>query len=118
MLQKHVALSLGDNFELVTRFTDYMDESLIMIKRKMCWTHQDIVYSPLNKRKIKSKDAVEKLAKKNENNEIDQALFKDSNETLWKGIEKENPDLIREVKHLQEDTVRYYAGFAALSILP
>ena len=90
-----------DNFEMVT-ITDYIDESLIMLKRKMCWTHEDIVYSPLNARKIKSKDAVEKLAKKGEINEIDQALFKNSNETLWKGIEKENPDFIREAKHLKK----------------
>ena len=92
---------IRDNFEMVT-ITDYMDESLIMLKRKMCWTHEDIVYSPLNKRKIKRKDAGEKLAKKSEDDEIDQALFKDSNETLWKGIEKENPDFIREAKHLKK----------------
>ena len=92
---------IRDNIEMVT-ITDYMDESLIMLKRKMCWTHEDIVYSPLNARKINSKDASEKLAKKSEDNEIDQALFKDSNETLWKRIEKENPDFIREAKHLKK----------------
>ena len=88
-------------FQLVT-ITDYFDESLIMLKRRMCWTHEDVVYSPLNVRNTKQK-VPEKLPERNhKENEIDTDLFDKSNETLWKEIKKENSDFIKETKHLKK----------------
>eukprot|EP00049_Salpingoeca_infusionum_P019484 m.362063 g.362063 ORF g.362063 m.362063 type:complete len:1194 (-) comp20076_c0_seq1:1775-5356(-) len=72
--------------------TEYMDESLVLLKRKLCWDLEDVVYYALkvNKRKPKSplpEDIREKILKLNW---FDNMLYTHFNETLWRDIAKED----------------------------
>ena len=79
-----------DTFTLVL-ITEYMDESLVLMKRKLCWELEDVVYFALkvNKRKPKTpmaQDIREKILKLNW---FDAQLYTHFNRTLWQQIERE-----------------------------
>ena len=77
-----------ENFQVVA-ITDRMDESLVLLKRKMCWTHKDIVYVPLKQRDKKQK-ALNKQLEKYEENTIDEELFNRSSKRLMEEINRDS----------------------------
>ena len=80
--------------------TEYLDESLIVMRRKLCWQISDILYLPLRvknynyKRKSLEPELVEKLTNWSR---VDVMLYKTFNETLWKKIAQYGKDFREEL---------------------
>ncbi|XP_078613865.1 galactose-3-O-sulfotransferase 2-like [Branchiostoma floridae x Branchiostoma japonicum] len=113
---------IGNNQRAVERFIqgierdftlvmimEYFDHSLVMLRRRLCWTLRDILY---NNRKYKSKNYKYKssnstiITKKMEDNyklssAVDHALYHHFNQSLWSKIQEEGEDFLEEVGHFK-----------------
>jgi hypothetical protein len=71
--------------------TEHMDESLVLMKRKLCWELDDVVYFALkvNKRKPRTELADEHRRKILEMNWFDNQLYQHFNRSLWRDIAQE-----------------------------
>ena len=78
---------LDRDFELVL-IMEYFDESLILLKKALCWTFQDILYVKFNQRQHKPKIKISEKVKQNirEWNKADVMLHDYFNRTLWRKI--------------------------------
>ncbi|ESP02827.1 hypothetical protein LOTGIDRAFT_74722, partial [Lottia gigantea] len=82
---------LGENFHLIM-IVEYFHESLILLKRLMCWSFKDLFYVSRNvgyysykhsKVNTKNTEFFEKW------NEIDYLLYNHFNKTLWTNIQQQ-----------------------------
>lgn len=85
---------LDKEFDLVM-ITDYFDESVVLLKRLLCWELDDILYFKSNERQDKERavgltDQVKDNIKRW--NAADELLFQYFNQTFWHKIEKEGKD--------------------------
>ena len=95
---------MEEEFDLVM-IADYFDESLILLKRLLCWEFEDIVYVKLRvkKRELEFEDEVKKNIRTW--NHADVTLFDHFNKTFWRKVQQEGPsfyeDLIefRKINH-------------------
>ena len=78
---------LDRDFELVL-IMEYFDESLILLKKALCWTFQDILYVKFNQRRHKPRIKISEKVKQNirEWNKADVMLYDYFNRTLWRKI--------------------------------
>ena len=90
---------LDNEFDLVM-IMDYFDESLLLMKRLLCWKIEDILYVKLNERQDKEK-ATRLSARVKENirrwNKADVLLFDYFNATFWRRVKKEGPNFYEEL---------------------
>ena len=90
---------LDAEFDLVM-IMDYFDESLLLMKRLLCWDIEDILYVKLNERQDKEK-ATRLSATVIENirrwNKADVLLFDHFNATFWRRVKKEGPNFYEEL---------------------
>ena len=90
---------LDNEFDLVM-IMDYFDESLLLMKRLLCWKIEDILYVKLNERQDKEK-ATRLSARVKENirrwNKADVLLFDYFNATFWRRVKKEGPSFYEEL---------------------
>ena len=80
---------------------EYLDESLIVLRRKLCWEISDILYLPLRVKNYtyKHQPLDPKLLKMLQNwSHADFLLYKTFNETLWKDITIYGPDFWQELE--------------------
>ena len=79
---------------------EYFDESLVMMKRILCWEMDDILYVKLNERQNKEK-ATSLSAEVKENirrwNKADVLLFNYFNETFWRKVTLEGPGFFEDL---------------------
>ena len=96
-------------FDLVM-ITDYFDESLILLKRLLCWEFQDIVYLKLrvSKRKIEFEEEVKKNILTW--NHADAILFDHFNKTFWRKILQAGPTFYEELKTFRRINEEYQAS--------
>ena len=88
---------------LLVMLVEYMDESLVLLKRLMCWKFQDILYHTKNTGKYLKVDTVNR-----ENFEIyknwskvDYMLYQDFSEVFWRKVHAQGPDFMQEVAHFK-----------------
>lgn len=83
---------LDRDFELVL-IMEYFDESLILLKKALCWTLQDILYVKFNQRQHKPKIQISDKVKQNirQWNKADVMLYDYFNGTLWRKIQDYGP---------------------------
>ena len=80
---------------------EHMDESLIVMRRKLCWNVNDVLYLPLRVRNYQTKnkplepELVEKLTNWSR---ADAILYKTFNETLWENIAQSGKDFWDELE--------------------
>jgi len=90
---------LDKEFDLVM-IMEYFDESLVMMKRILCWEMDDILYVKLNERQNKEK-ATSLSAEVKENirrwNKADVLLFNYFNETFWRKVTLEGPGFFEDL---------------------
>ena len=88
MIQKKIK-TLHKEFDLVL-ITEYFDESLILLKRFLCWSYDDILYISAGVRSKSHRYSVsEDLQKKiREWNAGDVLLYNHFNKTLWRKIDE------------------------------
>ncbi|XP_077996361.1 galactosylceramide sulfotransferase-like [Glandiceps talaboti] len=100
---------LEDELDLVM-LTDYYDESLLLMKKLLCWDFDDILYIPkghrsFNRRYKVSKTLAERISKWNN---ADVQLYKHFNETFWKKMEDYGPDFDKDLKKFRERQNKFY----------
>ena len=95
---------LDKEFDLVM-IMDYFDESLVLMKRLLCWQMEDILYLKLNERQDNEKDTV-LTDDVRENvkrwNKADAVLFEYFNKSFWKKIENEGENFYKELAIFRE----------------
>ena len=85
---------LEKEFDLVL-ISDYFDESVVLMKRLLCWELDDVLYAKSNERLDKDK-APELSDDTKENikrwNKADVLMYEHFNQTLWRRIEREGKE--------------------------
>lgn len=91
---------LDKEFDLIM-IMEYFDESLLLLKRLLCWEMKDILYFKLNerqdkqKRKFMSQEVQEDIKSWNKG---DFMLYRYFNRTFWKKVKAEGPSFQKELK--------------------
>ena len=95
---------LNKEFDLVM-IMDYFDESLVLLKRLLCWEIDDILYVKLNERKDNEK-ATRLSGSVQDNirrwNKADVLLFNYFNATFWKKVEKKGSGFYEDLSAFRE----------------
>ncbi|XP_002734753.1 galactosylceramide sulfotransferase-like [Saccoglossus kowalevskii] len=88
----------------VVLIADYFDESLIVLRKKMCWTLHDILYIPngIRRQKYRREVSDETRAEILEWNRSDVKLYEHFNRTLWKNVAEYGPCFERDLNHFRE----------------
>eukprot|EP00039_Didymoeca_costata_P009050 m.119916 g.119916 ORF g.119916 m.119916 type:complete len:1220 (+) comp14338_c0_seq1:89-3748(+) len=83
--------------------TDFMDESLVVLSHKLCWSLENVAYFGLKRRSKKGRPPVaEDTVKKIESlNWMDKMLYSYFNDSLWRETKK-IPDFDLKLKKLRE----------------
>ena len=99
---------LDKEFHLVM-IMDYFDESLVLMKRLLCWEIDDILYVKLNERQEKEKATSLSLTVK-ENirrwNKADVLLFNHFNATFWRKVKLEGPAFYEDLSTFRQRNQR------------
>ncbi|CAH3129992.1 unnamed protein product [Porites lobata] len=92
MVQDYIRF-LQQEFDLVM-LMEYFDESLVLLKRQLCWKMEDILFFKLNERVQKEKQHISNQVREQIKkwNSADVLLYDAFNQTLWQKIMKEGPD--------------------------
>lgn len=91
---------LENEFDLIM-IMEHFDESLLLLKRLLCWEMKDILYFKLNerqdkqKRKFMSQEVTEDIKSWNK---ADFMLYQHFNRTFWKKVKAEGPSFQRELR--------------------
>ncbi|XP_066922081.1 uncharacterized protein [Clytia hemisphaerica] len=85
--------------------SDYMIESLVLLKDELCWNLEDIVYFTLNKRPKKYRQKIQddsiRRNKVRRWNNIDYKLFEHFNQTFWERVRKGGERFQKDVERLK-----------------
>lgn len=109
---KNAIKTLDQDFDMVL-LMEHFDESLILLRRQLCWKIDDVVYFKLNERLSKnrqikpmSNDTIMKIEKWND---ADIKLYKYFKDRFWKEVEKQGPGFFDDVNELKRKR-KFYAG--------
>ena len=99
---KDAITDIDDKFTLVLIY-EHLDESLVLMKRKLCWELDDVLYLKFHYQRhgepslneMISNSFVEKIQRWNK---ADFMLYQYFNDTLWKEIHFEGKDFIDELR--------------------
>ena len=105
-LVKRYIDKMEEEFDLVM-IADYFDESLILLKRLLCWEFQDIVYFKLRTKKKKIN-----LEKEVENNILtwnraDAILYDHFNKTFWRKVREAGSTFDEELRTFRRINQEY-----------
>lgn len=83
---------------------EYFDESVVLLKRILCWELEDIVHFKLNERLDRDKRNFSERIEKNIKswNKADFMLYDYFNKTLWTKIAKEGPDFYEDLAQFRQ----------------
>ncbi|XP_066289822.1 galactose-3-O-sulfotransferase 2-like [Branchiostoma lanceolatum] len=100
---------------------EYFHESLVLLRRMMCWKLKDILYNvePKNLRKYKNKSTTNSasLVKNHRQwSNVDYQLYDYFNATLWQNIQNEDNDFHLEVRHF-ENVLQSTTGYCTKAIM-
>ena len=99
-IKKHIK-HLEDKFSLIL-VTEYFDESLVLLKRELCWTLEDVTYFVFLKRRTKTLNLPADVRKLILNfNRADSILYDHFNKSLWRKIERQDSQFFEEVAQLK-----------------
>ncbi|XP_078617280.1 galactose-3-O-sulfotransferase 2-like [Branchiostoma floridae x Branchiostoma japonicum] len=86
---------------------EHLNESLVMLRRRLCWTTKDIMYD-LTPRNLKSypekfASSLKSLEQSHRNwSNVDYELYEHFNRSLWERITKQGPDFAEEVHNFRQ----------------
>ena len=125
-LVKRYMDKMEEEFDLVM-IADYFDESLILLKRLLCWEFEDIVYVKLRvkKKKLEFNEKVKRNILTW--NHADVTLFDHFNKTFWRKVLQEGPSFYEDLeafRKINQDyqtmckSIKYKSKKCALSKTP
>ncbi|XP_070553945.1 galactose-3-O-sulfotransferase 3-like [Ptychodera flava] len=86
--------------------SDYLDESLVLLKRQMCWSLDDVAYIKHSDLKVHSEHREEMpstlRSRLREWNNVDHYLYQFFNKTFWKTVLAQGDGFDREVEQLRD----------------
>ena len=95
--------TIDKDFDLVLMM-EHFDESMVLLKRRLCWSIDDVVFFKTNERLNKNKRILtseqEESIKKWNNADI--ALYDYFIDRFWKEIEKEGPEFYDDLQNLKQ----------------
>ncbi|XP_065060276.1 galactosylceramide sulfotransferase-like [Rhopilema esculentum] len=102
--------TIEKDFDIVLMM-EHFDESMVLLKRRLCWSIDDVVFFKTNERLNKNKRRV--LTAEEENlikkwNTADVALYNYFVDKFWKEIEKEGSDFYDDLQELKERKKYYF----------
>ncbi|XP_072026300.1 galactosylceramide sulfotransferase-like [Amphiura filiformis] len=80
---------------------EYFDESLLILKKELCWDYEDIVYIPKNLRDSRRNLTDEVRQKIREFNYADVLLYDYFNKTLWRKIKEYGPKFEEDLQYFK-----------------
>ena len=94
---------LEASFHLVL-LQEYFDESLILLKRMLCWDINDVLHFKLNQRKTKHLENIPAsvMEKILQWNSADLKLYNVFNRTFWNTVESQGPSFYDELRLLRQ----------------
>ena len=93
---------IAREFDLVL-LTEYFDESLLLLRKMMCWSYDDILYLKQNVRsgvKIPLNQTVQNKIR--HHNAADTQLYNHFNATLWRKVADYGPTFRADLEHFRE----------------
>ncbi|XP_078605166.1 galactose-3-O-sulfotransferase 2-like isoform X2 [Branchiostoma floridae x Branchiostoma japonicum] len=100
----HDYIAQLDRDFLLVMVLEYFDESLVLLKRYMCWQLSDILYKVQNSRNYTYRETYlpQRLRENHKNwSKADYKLYQHFNRTLWEKIANEGADFYSEVKQFK-----------------
>ncbi|EDO33410.1 predicted protein, partial [Nematostella vectensis] len=96
-------LKLDREFSLVL-IMEYYDESLVLLKRELCWDLEDIVYAKFNQRATRKKSKLSRKLRKTIKkwNSADVMLYNFFNKTFWEKIKRHGDDFYKDLKEFRQ----------------
>ncbi|XP_071941078.1 galactose-3-O-sulfotransferase 3-like [Antedon mediterranea] len=91
---------LDEEFDFIL-IGDYLDESLLILRKMFCWRFEDIMYASQNRRKDKQQGNKELHRNVREWNSVDVMLYDHFNQSLWKRIANYEGDFQQDLAHLR-----------------
>ncbi|KAK3731464.1 hypothetical protein QZH41_013661 [Actinostola sp. cb2023] len=90
---------------------EHFDESVVLLKRLLCWDFDDIVYFKLNERQDKDKRTISAQIAFNIRswNQADFMLYSHFNKTLWRKIAAEGPEFHQDLLHFRKRQKEVFA---------
>ena len=88
----------------IVLLAEYFDESLVLMKRELCWDLDDVVYFKFHQRGTDYKESTiteDMRLQIKKWNKADSALYKHFNRTLWGKVAKQDASFQDEVKELR-----------------
>ena len=91
--------------------TEYFDESLVLLKKILCWEVDDILYVPKRVRQADFRFNISASVQQRIRvwNRADMLLYEHFNRTLWRKIEEYGDDFWRDVEELRERVIEVTA---------
>ncbi|KAL8573588.1 hypothetical protein ACOMHN_007141 [Nucella lapillus] len=98
-LRHHYIQQLGHDFHLVM-MTEFFDESLVLLRRLMCWSLRDIIYITKNKNAFKKERSFspEDLARHRQLNVADFELYEFFHDRFQRTLKEQGSDFKQEVE--------------------
>ncbi|XP_029647235.2 galactosylceramide sulfotransferase-like [Octopus sinensis] len=92
---------LDKDFDLVM-ILEYFDESLILLRRYLCWTMKDIVSIRLNERKREIETSMDDFERHKNITMADYMIYEHFLGTFWKLVALEGPSFFKELNHYKQ----------------
>ena len=91
------------DFDLVM-INEYFDESLILLKKLLCWQFEDILYVKLNQRPPRPKQELSNITKQQifNWNRADLMFYDFFNKTFWRKIKEYGPEFWDDLRQFRE----------------
>ena len=120
-LRREYIQQLGKEFQLVM-ITEFFDESLVLLRRLMCWSVKDMLYIPKNKNVYKKKRvfSAKDQAKHRKLNVADYDLYNFFLQRFSDTVARQKPDFWKEVayfKKLLQNVQSYCSQVGGTSVL-
>ena len=100
-------VGVGKAIEMVEKEIDlfllleYFDESLLLLKKSMCWSLENILYFKQNQRTTKVPIDEISIARIKKWNDADMTLYQHLNKTFWRKVQEYGPNFHEDLKELK-----------------
>ncbi|XP_047139333.1 galactosylceramide sulfotransferase isoform X1 [Hydra vulgaris] len=103
---QRVLKTLENEFQLIL-ITEYFDESLVLLKKELCWQTDDILYIKQNQRLKKGNLTAHTKQRIQQWNRADVMLYQHFNETFWRKIKDYGDSFWEDVNEFKKENKKF-----------